>query len=159
MYVLWYPQLLHWTILKILVIYCVRPEHLCNNILYSSPEYDEENPRSVTKCEHHFHLCCILEWMERSDTCPVCDQVSTETSIISSIPLIYILDMWRVYCCHLLYTMEFRSFFLYGNPFWKLNNKPSKVNIKHKHMDFICVTLFCKVFNFYISSFQFRPLG
>lgn len=39
-------------------------------------EYDEENPRSITKCEHHFHLCCILEWMERSETCPVCDQVT-----------------------------------------------------------------------------------
>lgn len=39
-------------------------------------EYDEENPRSVTKCEHHFHLCCILEWMERKDTCPVCDQIT-----------------------------------------------------------------------------------
>ncbi|XP_062205429.1 probable E3 ubiquitin-protein ligase RHB1A isoform X2 [Phragmites australis] len=39
-------------------------------------EYDEENPRSTTKCEHHFHLCCILEWMERSDTCPVCDQIT-----------------------------------------------------------------------------------
>ncbi|KAL6905813.1 hypothetical protein ACP4OV_003414 [Aristida adscensionis] len=39
-------------------------------------EYDEENPRSITKCEHHFHLCCILEWMERKDTCPVCDQIT-----------------------------------------------------------------------------------
>ncbi|XP_042477270.1 probable E3 ubiquitin-protein ligase RHB1A [Macadamia integrifolia] len=38
-------------------------------------EYDEENPRIITKCEHHFHLSCILEWMERSDTCPVCDQL------------------------------------------------------------------------------------
>ncbi|KAK1436246.1 hypothetical protein QVD17_02025 [Tagetes erecta] len=37
-------------------------------------EYDEENPKIITKCEHHFHLACILEWMERSDTCPVCDQ-------------------------------------------------------------------------------------
>ncbi|KAE8733316.1 Detected protein of confused Function [Hibiscus syriacus] len=37
-------------------------------------EYDEENPKLVTKCEHHFHLSCILEWMERSDTCPLCDQ-------------------------------------------------------------------------------------
>ncbi|KAF6157697.1 hypothetical protein GIB67_037270, partial [Kingdonia uniflora] len=37
-------------------------------------EYDEENPRIITKCEHYFHLSCILEWMERSDTCPVCDQ-------------------------------------------------------------------------------------
>ncbi|CAN1778093.1 Probable E3 ubiquitin-protein ligase RHB1A [Linum perenne] len=37
-------------------------------------EYDDENPRIITKCEHHFHLACILEWMERSDTCPVCDK-------------------------------------------------------------------------------------
>ncbi|WOL18239.1 putative E3 ubiquitin-protein ligase RHB1A [Canna indica] len=38
-------------------------------------EYDSENPRIVTKCEHHFHLSCILEWMERSDTCAICDQI------------------------------------------------------------------------------------
>ncbi|KAH6761051.1 hypothetical protein C2S52_008266 [Perilla frutescens var. hirtella] len=37
-------------------------------------EYDAENPKIITKCDHHFHLACILEWMERSDTCPVCDQ-------------------------------------------------------------------------------------
>lgn len=37
-------------------------------------EYDTENPKLITKCEHHFHLSCILEWMERSDTCPMCDQ-------------------------------------------------------------------------------------
>uniref|UniRef100_A0A0R0IK02 RING-type E3 ubiquitin transferase n=2 Tax=Glycine subgen. Soja TaxID=1462606 RepID=A0A0R0IK02_SOYBN len=37
-------------------------------------EYDVENPSNLTKCEHHFHLSCILEWMERSDSCPICDQ-------------------------------------------------------------------------------------
>ncbi|CAL5192702.1 unnamed protein product [Lathyrus oleraceus] len=37
-------------------------------------EYDDENPKNLTKCEHHFHLSCILEWMERSDSCPNCDQ-------------------------------------------------------------------------------------
>ncbi|CAI9101883.1 OLC1v1000030C1 [Oldenlandia corymbosa var. corymbosa] len=37
-------------------------------------DYDAENPRIVTKCNHHFHLSCILEWMERSNTCPICDQ-------------------------------------------------------------------------------------
>ncbi|KAK4268815.1 hypothetical protein QN277_022051 [Acacia crassicarpa] len=37
-------------------------------------EYEVENPKTLTKCEHHFHLSCILEWMERSDTCPICDQ-------------------------------------------------------------------------------------
>ncbi|GAU14027.1 hypothetical protein TSUD_168520, partial [Trifolium subterraneum] len=35
-------------------------------------EYTEENPKIVTKCSHHYHLGCIYEWMERSDTCPVC---------------------------------------------------------------------------------------
>ncbi|KAJ1416123.1 Zinc finger, RING-type [Sesbania bispinosa] len=37
-------------------------------------EYDAENPKLSTKCDHHFHLACILEWMERSETCPVCDK-------------------------------------------------------------------------------------
>ncbi|KAJ0860981.1 putative transcription factor C2H2 family [Helianthus annuus] len=37
-------------------------------------EYDTENPRIVTKCNHQFHLSCILEWMERSNTCPICSQ-------------------------------------------------------------------------------------
>ncbi|KAL1091451.1 hypothetical protein V6Z11_D07G157900 [Gossypium hirsutum] len=40
-------------------------------------EYGTENPKLITKCEHHFHLSCILEWMERSDTCPICDCVSS----------------------------------------------------------------------------------
>ncbi|CAA2994141.1 probable E3 ubiquitin- ligase RHB1A [Olea europaea subsp. europaea] len=43
-------------------------------------EYDAENPKLITKCDHHFHLACILEWMERSDTCPVCDQVCEKFS-------------------------------------------------------------------------------
>ncbi|KAJ4899660.1 RING/U-box superfamily protein [Raphanus sativus] len=37
-------------------------------------EYETENPRLLTKCRHDFHLACILEWMERSEACPVCDQ-------------------------------------------------------------------------------------
>lgn len=37
-------------------------------------DYDTENPRIVTKCNHQFHLSCILEWMERSHTCPICCQ-------------------------------------------------------------------------------------
>uniref|UniRef100_A0A0A9CZU4 RING-type E3 ubiquitin transferase n=1 Tax=Arundo donax TaxID=35708 RepID=A0A0A9CZU4_ARUDO len=51
-------------------------EHSREAHVRSSGEYDDENPRSTTKCDHHFHLCCILEWMERSDTCPVCDQIT-----------------------------------------------------------------------------------
>ncbi|XP_078148396.1 putative E3 ubiquitin-protein ligase RHB1A isoform X1 [Carex rostrata] len=38
-------------------------------------EYDKENPRYFTRCEHEFHLACLLDWMERSETCPVCDQI------------------------------------------------------------------------------------
>lgn len=38
-------------------------------------DYDTENPRIMTKCEHHFHLSCILEWMERSDSCAICNQI------------------------------------------------------------------------------------
>ncbi|KAF5189800.1 E3 ubiquitin-protein ligase [Thalictrum thalictroides] len=37
--------------------------------------YDEENPKIMTECNHHYHLACIFEWMERSDTCPVCNKV------------------------------------------------------------------------------------
>ncbi|GMP30796.1 hypothetical protein CsSME_00005302 [Camellia sinensis var. sinensis] len=38
-------------------------------------EYTPENPKIITKCSHHFHLGCIYEWMERSDSCPVCGKV------------------------------------------------------------------------------------
>ncbi|KAL6126200.1 hypothetical protein ACLB2K_074251 [Fragaria x ananassa] len=37
-------------------------------------EYERENPEFTTKCGHRYHLSCILEWMERSDACPICDQ-------------------------------------------------------------------------------------
>ncbi|CAN8308956.1 unnamed protein product [Cochlearia groenlandica] len=37
-------------------------------------DYDLENPRLATKCEHDFHLSCLLEWMERSNSCPICDK-------------------------------------------------------------------------------------
>ncbi|CAH9096667.1 unnamed protein product [Cuscuta europaea] len=37
-------------------------------------EYSADNPRITAKCKHHFHLSCILEWRERSDTCPICNQ-------------------------------------------------------------------------------------
>lgn len=49
-------------------------EWLKSECLYFA-EYDTDNPRIVSKCNHHFHLSCILEWMERSRTCPICDQV------------------------------------------------------------------------------------
>ncbi|XP_031492344.1 E3 ubiquitin-protein ligase At3g02290-like [Nymphaea colorata] len=35
-------------------------------------EYTPEDPKIITQCSHHFHLGCIYEWMERSESCPVC---------------------------------------------------------------------------------------
>lgn len=37
-------------------------------------EYTDENPKIMTECNHHYHLGCIYEWMERSDRCPVCSK-------------------------------------------------------------------------------------
>lgn len=34
--------------------------------------YDPGNPKRSTSCGHHFHLACILGWMERSTHCPIC---------------------------------------------------------------------------------------
>ena len=33
-----------------------------------------ENPAIMTKCNHHFHLACIYEWLERKQTCPICER-------------------------------------------------------------------------------------
>ncbi|MCO5609392.1 hypothetical protein L7F22_063618 [Adiantum nelumboides] len=34
--------------------------------------YDNANPKRSTTCGHHFHLPCILRWMERCTRCPIC---------------------------------------------------------------------------------------
>ncbi|XP_010553953.1 PREDICTED: E3 ubiquitin-protein ligase At3g02290 [Tarenaya hassleriana] len=47
-------------------------EDICPTCL---DEYTPENPKILTRCSHHFHLSCIYEWMERSETCPVCGKV------------------------------------------------------------------------------------
>lgn len=47
-------------------------EEVCPTCL---EEYTLENPKILTKCSHHFHLGCIFEWMERSESCPVCGKV------------------------------------------------------------------------------------
>jgi hypothetical protein len=36
-------------------------------------DYTAENPKIWTQCGHHFHMPCIFEWMERKDTCPMCE--------------------------------------------------------------------------------------
>ncbi|KAI4389003.1 hypothetical protein MLD38_001274 [Melastoma candidum] len=49
-----------------------KEEDVCPTCL---EEYTADNPRITTKCSHHFHLGCIYEWMERSESCPVCGQM------------------------------------------------------------------------------------
>ncbi|KAK4740763.1 hypothetical protein SAY87_024351 [Trapa incisa] len=44
-------------------------EDICPTCL---EEYTPENPKITTQCSHHFHLGCIYEWMERSESCPIC---------------------------------------------------------------------------------------
>lgn len=36
--------------------------------------YSDDNPKILTQCHHHFHLACIYEWLERSQTCPICSR-------------------------------------------------------------------------------------
>ncbi|URE33781.1 Zinc finger, C3HC4 type (RING finger) [Musa troglodytarum] len=45
-------------------------------------DYDVQNPRVMTKCEHHFHVSCGLEWMERSYACAICDQVCMQSNLL-----------------------------------------------------------------------------
>ncbi|KAJ8760508.1 hypothetical protein K2173_015175 [Erythroxylum novogranatense] len=35
-------------------------------------EYTLESPRTLTDCNHHYHLHCIYQWMEKSQVCPFC---------------------------------------------------------------------------------------
>ncbi|XP_020586263.1 E3 ubiquitin-protein ligase At3g02290-like isoform X2 [Phalaenopsis equestris] len=54
---------------KAYVLKSLEDEDVCPTCL---EEYNPENPKIKTKCSHHFHLSCIYEWMERSDSCPIC---------------------------------------------------------------------------------------
>ncbi|KAI3979114.1 hypothetical protein MKX01_016289 [Papaver californicum] len=37
--------------------------------------FTSDDPSSVTKCKHEYHLQCILEWSQRSKECPICWQL------------------------------------------------------------------------------------
>ncbi|EFN55547.1 hypothetical protein CHLNCDRAFT_18021, partial [Chlorella variabilis] len=49
----------------------VEDEDICPTCL---DPYTEDNPKVLTRCNHHFHLPCLYEWLERSETCPVCSK-------------------------------------------------------------------------------------
>lgn len=36
--------------------------------------YDEHDDTVVCDCSHHFHWCCLHEWIQRSNQCPYCRQ-------------------------------------------------------------------------------------
>ena len=36
-------------------------------------EFTDDSPATFLKCGHAFHLHCIYEWLERSDTCALCN--------------------------------------------------------------------------------------
>lgn len=38
-----------------------------------TPPPSTENPKIFTECGHHFHMPCIYAWLERKDTCPMCE--------------------------------------------------------------------------------------
>ncbi|URD94185.1 E3 ubiquitin-protein ligase [Musa troglodytarum] len=38
-------------------------------------EFTYENPRIILKCTHIYHLSCIFEWLERSESCPICSKM------------------------------------------------------------------------------------
>ncbi|KPI83115.1 hypothetical protein ABL78_7864 [Leptomonas seymouri] len=35
-------------------------------------EYSVDNPMLRGECQHHFHLACLMEWKQRSNSCPMC---------------------------------------------------------------------------------------
>jgi hypothetical protein len=32
-----------------------------------------DNPKIFTRCGHAFHMQCIYAWLERKNTCPLCE--------------------------------------------------------------------------------------
>ncbi|KAF6260534.1 hypothetical protein COO60DRAFT_1269386 [Scenedesmus sp. NREL 46B-D3] len=36
--------------------------------------YTDDNPKIFTRCGHSFHMQCIYAWLERKNTCPLCER-------------------------------------------------------------------------------------
>jgi hypothetical protein len=98
----WGVTLLFVNVLKMLKILLLWTRRINNLSLflptYTHAEYTPEDPKIMTKCSHHFHLGCIYEWMERSDSCPVCGKVTIVALFSSNLLIqfsIFILEIYQ----------------------------------------------------------------
>lgn len=66
---------------------------MTSKLAHYTAEYTLENPKITAKCSHHFHLGCIYEWMERSDSCPICGKVYTTQLLVSA-------SVLELVCCN-----------------------------------------------------------
>jgi hypothetical protein len=57
---------------------CAMPEHKCPICLvkFQTKEQCEENTENLgvklPKCTHTFHKACLLKWLEKTNSCPMC---------------------------------------------------------------------------------------
>ncbi|KAH7548494.1 hypothetical protein JRO89_XS14G0142800 [Xanthoceras sorbifolium] len=61
----------------------VEDEDVCPTCL---DDYTPENPKIETRCSHHFHLGCIYEWLERSESCPICGKSGPPVTRSAALP-------------------------------------------------------------------------
>ncbi|KAG4074346.1 hypothetical protein HA402_008755 [Bradysia odoriphaga] len=49
---------------------CTKDDETCTICL--KPNTDDEEIFAILPCKHMFHRTCILPWLERTNSCPVC---------------------------------------------------------------------------------------
>lgn len=55
------------------------PEACCPTCL--EPFDADRDPPVFTRCGHRFHLQCLYAWLERKQTCPLCDSAIGEPGL------------------------------------------------------------------------------
>ncbi|KAJ8897696.1 hypothetical protein PR048_003046, partial [Dryococelus australis] len=51
------------------------------NCVICSDIFDSASETYITPCGHLFHYVCLIEWLERSKSCPQCRNRTTESNI------------------------------------------------------------------------------
>lgn len=52
---------------------CITPiRYFKENLIYNKKQYLQSKLIIKTKCNHIFHTSCLTEWLETSNTCPIC---------------------------------------------------------------------------------------